>query len=59
MDWPDTKAIDNFFKGFLPATPAPPKVTIEEIIRRGTSLVLVDGKLYRIEANEVEVQKRK
>jgi len=40
-----------------PAPPAPPasKVTIEEIVRRKTSIVRVGGKLYRIRATEVEL----
>lgn len=33
------------------------KVTIEEIIKRKSSLVLYDGKLYRITAEETEPKK--
>ena len=34
------------------------KVTIEEIIRRKTSMVLYEGKLYRVTAEEVEPTKK-
>jgi hypothetical protein len=34
------------------------KVTIDEIIRRKTSMVLHNGKLYRVTAEEVEPTKK-
>lgn len=37
--------------------PARPKVTIEELIRRKTSHVRVDGKIYRVEVTEVPLAK--
>lgn len=45
---------DVFFNG-RPARDAKPAVTIEELIRRGTSHVLVDGTIYRIEVTKAEL----
>jgi hypothetical protein len=33
-------------------------VTIEELIRRGSSVVLVDGVLYRVEVTKAELKAR-
>ena len=50
------KLADVFFNG-RPATPEPekPKVTVEELVKRGTSVVRVGGKLYRFRVKEVEL----
>ena len=49
-----SRLVDVFFN-HRPAQPRP--VTIRELIRRGTSHVKVDGKVYRIEAREMEQKK--
>jgi hypothetical protein len=38
--------------------PAVSKVTIAEIIKRKSSMVLFNGKLYRVTAEEVEAAKK-
>lgn len=54
---------DSLWNAFFPpgqappaptAGPAGPKVTIDEIIRRGVCHVMHKGKLYRIEVKEIE-----
>lgn len=49
------KMADIFFNG-KPAE-AKSKVTIEELVKRGSSVVRVGKKLYRVECKEVEVTK--
>jgi len=57
--------LDGFLRDFFevrPATdrqaePAKPKVTVEELVRRGTSIVRVGEKTYRIRVSEVELTK--
>jgi hypothetical protein len=49
------KFADIFFNG-RPAEPDS-KVTIQELVRRGESLVRVGKKLYRVRVKEVEVTK--
>lgn len=48
------RLVDVFFNGRAAAQPT--SVTIRELIRRGVSHVKVDGKVYRIEAREMEVK---
>ena len=50
------RLVDTFFNG-RPAAPPSTPVTIRELIRRGVSHVKVDGKVYRIEAREMEAKK--
>lgn len=47
------KLADVFFNG-RPAKAAP-RVSIEQLIKRGTSHVLVDGKVYRVVVTETEM----
>ena len=56
MPYDMAQLVDVFFNG-RPAT-KPPTVTIEELIKRGTSHVLVNCQLYRVEATEVEPQRK-
>ncbi len=56
-----TRFIDTLFNGRpVPPPRTPPAqtggVTIRELIRRGVSHVKADGKVYRIEAREMEVK---
>jgi len=51
-----SRFVDTFFNG-RPAQPPASPVTIRELIRRGVSHVKVDGKVYRIEAREIEAKK--
>jgi hypothetical protein len=58
MGWDGFSRFVDVLCNGRPATPAAkPKVTIEEIVRRGVSHVLLNGKLYRIEAREIEATK--
>jgi hypothetical protein len=59
---PLAEVLDTFFNG-RPAPqdvsppPSPKKrnmVTVAELIRRQTSVILYDGKLYRVKVKEVE-----
>lgn len=49
------KVVDVFFNR-RPAEPDP-EVTIHELVKRGTSVVRVGRKLYRVVCTEVEVTK--
>jgi hypothetical protein len=48
--------VDTLFNGRPASAPEPARrrVTIPELIRRGTSVVLVEGKPYRITVEPVE-----
>ena len=48
------KVVDVFFNRRAAELPKS-KVTIEELVRRGTSLVRVGKKLYRVKCREVEI----
>lgn len=54
---PLSKVLDVFFNG-RPAGQKKGAVTIEELIRRGSSVVLVDGVLYRVEVTKAELKAR-
>lgn len=60
QDNPFDGDIEALRKALFPACPNPPpakpKVTIGDIIRRGTCYVSFEGKAYRIEVKEVEYQ---
>lgn len=49
---------DKLAEAFGDAPPISSKVTIAEIIKRKSSVVLYNGKLYRITAEEVEAAKK-
>jgi hypothetical protein len=51
--------LDVFFNGRPARTTAVPKVTVQELVRRKTSHILLEGKLYRIEVREVSTSKDK
>lgn len=46
----------EFFDGF-PAQQPNSKVTIEELVRRGTSHVRVNDRIYRVQVTEIELTK--
>lgn len=50
-----TKLVDVLFNGRPAADTAASQVTIQELVRRGTSVVRVGGKLYRVRCTEVEI----
>ncbi len=52
-----SRFVDTFFNGRPAAPPPTSPVTIRELIRRGVSHVKLDGKVYRIEAREMEQKK--
>ena len=43
---------DVFFNGRSAPKPEPPKVTIQELVKRKSSTILFQGKLYRVEVRE-------
>lgn len=53
------KIIDRFLNGWSPAKDRAekPKVTIEQLISRQRSHVVVDGKLYLVTVEEVNLSK--
>jgi hypothetical protein len=51
--------LDVFFNGRPAAKAAAPKVTVQELVRRKTSHILLEGKLYRIEVREVSTSENK
>lgn len=54
---PFSKIVDVLFNG-RSATPEPkPSVTLDMLIKRKVSMVLFQGKLYRIQADEVDAKK--
>jgi hypothetical protein len=49
-----TETMDVFFNGRLAVEPT--RVSIGELVKRGTSVIRVGDKYYRITAEEVEVE---
>jgi hypothetical protein len=50
---------DVFFNGRRARKAAAPKVTVQELVRRKTSHILLEGKLYRIEVREISTSEDK
>jgi hypothetical protein len=50
---------DVFFNGRPAKQVAAPNVTVQELIRRKTSHILLEGKLYRVEVREISVSESK